>query len=1039
MKKVLLSYFIILLTGCGEVNLQFQNLDIFPSTGIRVTVNSSGYINANNQNNFNVSGECTEEGQPVHIQVSGLVADPVCYVGSYSINMDLSSLADSQSLTVAVEHKDIGAENMDMASAPLKKDTAVPFVSTPAFSPITDLNVSNYSISGGCDQDADEVLVKIDGNTLTSAICSGGIFNLTGVDLTGFSMSDGTKTIEFYSSDEAGNSFGPLTDSVTVNINEAPVISFACALSLTQEDVYGCAVTATDPDGDPLTYNVGINHDCSWLSIDGAGNLSGIPHDGDVGTCTLHVQVSDGSLADDYQNTISIANLAPTLAISTPPSLAEDSPQTIVRTDTDVYTIDEGYGTYSLGTATLPKCSDHGSVVVNSLNGEIKFTPQVNFDQYCYIKVDFIDSNLSATSDEFMLTMTPSQDPPSLSASCSPNATQDLAYSCAPSATDPDTGDTLTWSLDGANSCGWISINPSTGAVSGTPADDDLPGCNLAIKVTDGSTNSDVYGPIAISITNIAPTLAILDASAINEDSGPQVVRADADVQASEEGYGIYQVVAAGTSPDCNDNGSVTIAATTGEVTYAPSADFDQTCYIKIQFDDGNGGVVNDVFRVPITPVNDPPVISHSCLSTATQGTPYSCSPIVNDVDTGDTHTWTLDPGSNTCSWALMSSSSGQITGTPPSATDCNLAFKVTDGGALFDTEIIALTVGAAVNTAPTLDLSGCPSSLSQDSGLSCTAVGADAELDTLSYSMPVGNTCAWASVDGSTGVLSGTPQNDDVGPCTLMVTVSDGQTVTTDQISFTVNNVVPTLTIPDATAINEDSGLQVVRTDADVQASEEGFGVYQAIASVTSPDCRSNGTVSVVSSTGEVTYSPTADFDQSCYIRIKFDDGNGGVIADEFLVPITSLNDPPVLSESCSTTATQNSAYNCTASVNDVDTGDSHTWQLLSNASYCDWATISSSGVITGTPTTATNCTLYIQVTDSGGATDSSNVGLTVDASVSVSFSINGIRGGSDVTYDNLQTDNSGVPVEVSWQSVPSAIQYDVDIDNISSCTVNA
>ena len=67
----------------------------------------------------------------------------------------------------------------------------------------------------------------------------------------------------------------------------------------------------------------------------------------------------------------------------------------------------------------------------------------------------------------------------------------------------------------------------------------------------------------------------------------------------------------------------------------------------------------------------------------------------------------------------------------------------------------------------------------------------------------------SWLSFDETTGVLSGTPTNDDVGDHTVLLTVSDAAGESdTDSFTITVANTndAPTITSTAVITVDEDS-----------------------------------------------------------------------------------------------------------------------------------------------------------------------------------------------------------------------------------------
>jgi hypothetical protein len=78
--------------------------------------------------------------------------------------------------------------------------------------------------------------------------------------------------------------------------NNPPVVSGAALTAATVGSSYVFQPTASDPDGDPIEYQVANKPD--WAAFDArSGRLSGSPADGDVGTyANIVISVSDGRL-----------------------------------------------------------------------------------------------------------------------------------------------------------------------------------------------------------------------------------------------------------------------------------------------------------------------------------------------------------------------------------------------------------------------------------------------------------------------------------------------------------------------------------------------------------------------------------------------------------------------------------------------------------------------------------------------------------------------------------------------------------------------
>jgi len=106
---------------------------------------------------------------------------------------------------------------------------------------------------------------------------------------------------------------------------------------------------------------------------------------------------------------------------------------------------------------------------------------------------------------------------PTISGSPAVTVAQDTAYSFVPTATDVDAETTLTFSI--VNKPSWASFNTTTGALTGTPTNDDIGVTNaIVISVTDGSLSAALPAfNLSVTNTNDAPTISGTPANSVNE------------------------------------------------------------------------------------------------------------------------------------------------------------------------------------------------------------------------------------------------------------------------------------------------------------------------------------------------------------------------------------------------------------------------------------------------------------------------------------------------------------------------------------------
>lgn len=128
-----------------------------------------------------------------------------------------------------------------------------------------------------------------------------------------FTVTDEFMVGENYNIDvEVEDSFGEDDASLELTIadsstNTAPVIETTSLSSATVNTAYSASISATDAEGDALTYS--IVDGPSWLSINSSGRLSGTPSTS--GTETVEVKVTDaGGLSDSASYSLLVASVA---------------------------------------------------------------------------------------------------------------------------------------------------------------------------------------------------------------------------------------------------------------------------------------------------------------------------------------------------------------------------------------------------------------------------------------------------------------------------------------------------------------------------------------------------------------------------------------------------------------------------------------------------------------------------------------------------------------------------------------------------------
>jgi putative Ig domain-containing protein len=276
--------------------------------------------------------------------------------------------------------------------------------------------------------------------------------------------------------------------------NRPPVISGSPATSGREGIAYSFTPTASDPDGNPLTFS--ISNRPSWASFSTSnGRLSGTPPAGRAGNYAgILISVSDGSQSVSLSSfSINVtANRAPT--ISGTPATAVSTGQAYSFTPTAA---DADGNTLTFSIVNRPSWA-----TLTTTTGRLSGTPSTTAaGEYVDIRISVGDGSATTSLAPFSITVDQANRPPTISGAPATAIVVGQAYSFTPSATDPD-GDTLSFSIAGRPS--WAAFNTSTGRLSGTPGAGTVGSYpNVRITVSDDTLQASLAA-FSISVQQAA-------------------------------------------------------------------------------------------------------------------------------------------------------------------------------------------------------------------------------------------------------------------------------------------------------------------------------------------------------------------------------------------------------------------------------------------------------------------------------------------------------------------------------------------------------
>jgi hypothetical protein len=474
--------------------------------------------------------------------------------------------------------------------------------------------------------------------------------------------------------------------SITVMaVNDPPTISGTPATSVAEGVAYSFQPTATDPDGDSLTFS--ISNRPTWATFTAStGRLAGTPGPSHVGTSgNIVIRVSDGTATVSlpaFSIAVAGTNDAPTISGTPPATIGQGVAYSFQPTATDP---DGDTLTYSI--ANRPSWA-----AFNNTTGRLSGTPGAgSVGTHANIVISVSDGVASSSLAAFSIVVVAVNAAPSISGTPPGSILQGVSYSFAPTASDPN-GDALIFSI--ANRPGWASFNTSTGRLSGTPTAANVGTySNIAISVSDGAFSTSLPAfSIVVTAPNSAPSISGSPATSVNESAAYSFVPTASDPDGDPLTFSIV-----------SKPGWASFNTSTGRLSGTPSSGNVGTyANIVIRVSDGTVTASLPGFAIAVLAVNSAPVISGTPSTSVMQGNAYAFTPTTSDPN-GDSLTFSI---ANKPAWASFNTSTGALQGTP-SAGDVgnysNITISVSDGSASASLPTFSLTVDAIAMGSATL------------------------------------------------------------------------------------------------------------------------------------------------------------------------------------------------------------------------------------------------------------------------------------------------------------------------------------------------
>jgi hypothetical protein len=495
------------------------------------------------------------------------------------------------------------------------------------------------------------------------------------------------------------------------------------------------------------------------------------------------------------------------------------------------------------------------------------------------------------------------------------------------------------WTMQ-TDTTGWLSLNSSTGILTGTPTNADVGVWSVNITVND--TNG-AYGRFNFTLTvaNKPPEITGIDITTATAE-----VPYSSDYNSTDDGSGNV------TWKLDTDASWLEVNKTTGVLFGTPPNNQPGTHSVKVTVFDGNGGTDFRTFTITVTDINDDPVITTSPQVTCPEDVLYYVLFTATDADPVTTvFSWSLDTNA---SWLTLDGS--YLHGTPDESQvgkQFNVGITVYDGSGGSDELIYELSV---TNTNDLPQITTTPITTAVEDlyyNLNLTANDPDAG-DELTWSLNSGP--QWLELNTATWILEGTPENDDVGYSEVNISVGDGKGGT-DWKVFTLvvenTNDYPVITTDPPHDTNEDTeyNIKLTATDEDPVATLFEWSLDTDADWLSLDGNHLHGT-------------PTNSDVGSFQVNVTVSDGMGGSDFLKYTLVVNNTNDAPEWKITPSVQIiTEGEELILNSEAVDAD-GDSITYSISSEPSS-DIAINASSGEITWASPSAGNYTVVITATD--------------------------------------------------------------------------
>ena len=799
-------------------------------------------------------------------------------------------------------------------------------------------------------------------------------------------------TITATATDEDGTFAAGNTVAVAV-LNESPNLAISGAADVNEGGGYTLNLSATDSGADTISQWT-INWGDSVEVV--TGNPASVTHtyaDGDANyTISATATDEDGTYTAGNTVAVTVHNVAPTLAISGAATVSEGSPYTLTLSSADPGDDTITQWTINWGDSIEVVSGNPASVTHVYADGDLNYA----------ISATATDEDGTYTATGVAIAVL--NVAPTLAISGAASVDEGDTYTLNLSSSDPGSDTIAQWTINWGDSVEVVTGNPAS--VTHTYADGSA-SYTISAAATDEDGTYAAGNTVAVTVNDVAPTVAISGAASVNEGAAYTL-----NLSSNDPGDD--------TITQWTINWGDTVEVVTGNPasvthTYADGA-ASYTISATATNEDGTYAAGN---TVAVTVTNVAPSLVISGAATASEGSAYTLNLSASDPGSDAITSWTIDWGDSV---QVVSGNPASVTHTyADGAASYTISAIATDEDGTYTAgNTIAVTVA---NVAPTLAISGA-ASVNEGSAYTLSLSSSDPGSDTIASW-----TIDWGD---STQIVVGNPASvshtyaDGSASYTISATATDedGTYAAGNTVAVTVANVAPTLAISGASSVAEGSTYTLNLSKSDPGAD-----------TISQWTINWGDSVQVVSGSPASVTHVYADGSASYTISATATDEDGTYAAGD-TVAVTVNNVAPTLAISGAASINEGSTYTLNLSQSDPGADTISQWTI-------NWG--DSTQIVSGNPASVThvyadgnassNYTISATATDEDGTYAAGN---TVAVSV-VNVAPTANAGGPYQTFDDTPITLTGSATDPAGAADPLSYSWDLDGDGIFGETGSA